>query len=182
MLHEERWGLITEILDEDLYARGADFERPSMVSFSNLSETIRLLYDPKELLGIKQISLHADLLNERHTQGELGKLVPMQQLTEADYFLFLRAQVLQPAESYELPIWMPWSSLHMNQVPRYIQGAKRIKYAQRLLQPLGVQDIKALRIRLVACTKSLEKGWGIRPFRFWNNIMADFDFSAIGTL
>src|SRR2546423_10080 len=116
LLREERWELITEILDEDLYARKADFERPSIVPFTNLSETIVLLYDRKELLGIKQISLHADLLKDRHTQGELAKLVPMEQFIEADYFLFLRAQV-QPATVGEWPVWMPWSSLHIHTVP-----------------------------------------------------------------
>ncbi len=180
LLREERWELITEILDEDLYARKKDFEHPSIVSFSNLSDTVVLLYERKELLGIKQISLHADLLKDRHTQGELAKLIPMEQFIEADYFLFLRAQV-QAATPNEWPVWMPWSSLYMHQVPRFIQEAKRIKNVQRLLQPLGAQDIQTLRIRLIECAKSLEKGWGYRPFRFWNNIMVDFDFSTIGS-
>ncbi len=180
LIRENKWELITEILDEDLYARKADFERPSMVPFNCLSETIVLLYERKERLQLAPISFHADLLNKRHSTGELADLVPMDQFAEADYFLFLRAQV-QPATVNEWPIWMPWSSLYMHQVPRYLQAAKRLNYAQRLLQPLGVEDIQTLQTRLVERTGSLEKGWGIRPFRFWDNIMAGFDFSTIGS-
>jgi len=126
-------------------------------------------------------SLHTNLLVERHSTGELGKLVPIKQFVEADYFLFLRAQI-QPPTATKWPSWMPWSSLHIHEVPHFLSKAKYIKYAQQLLTSLGVVDIPTLRTRLVERTGSLEQGWGYIPTRPWDNIIAEFDFNTIGTL
>jgi len=181
LLQNDKWKLITEILDEDLYARITSRGQPTMVSFYHLSELVRLLPNPPNPLGLKPNSPHANLLKERHTKGELAKLIPMEQFMEADYFLFLKAQI-QSDVAEELPLWMPWSSLHIHQIPRYLQAAKHYKHARLLLAPLGVKDIETLRLRLVERTGSLEKGWGYTPSRPWDNIIAGFDFSTIGTL
>jgi len=182
LIREKRWELIGDLLDEDLYARTENFGPPHTVPFYQLSEPVLLLDEVrKRRLNSNRISLHADLLHERHTQGAIAKYVPVEQFAEADYFLFLRAQ-LQPATiTARWPLWMPWSSLYVRHLPRYLEEAKRVKYAQRLLRPLGVEDIPTLRTRLAERTGILEQAWGAGPFRIWDNVLAGFDFSTVGS-
>jgi hypothetical protein len=76
---------------------------------------------------------------------------------------------------------MPWSSLYVRHLPRYLEEAKRVKYAQRLLRPLGVEDIPTLRTRLAERTGILEQAWGAGPFCIWDNVLAGSDFSTVGS-
>ncbi|NER03203.1 MAG: hypothetical protein F6K17_11490 [Okeania sp. SIO3C4] len=32
---------------------------------------------------------HSDILNQRHTNGKIAEILPMQEFIEADFFLFL---------------------------------------------------------------------------------------------
>jgi len=182
LIKEKRWEAIARILDEDLYARKENFGSPQIVPFYKLSEYIATLEEVrKQRLKSNLISLHANLLNERHTQGVIGQHMPMEQFAQADYFLFLRAQLQPETITSQWPLWMPWSSMYIHQVPRYLQEAKRVKYAQQLTHSLGVENIETLRTRLIERTGLLEKAWGYRPHRFWDNPLAGFDFSSIGT-
>lgn len=147
LIQEERWELLADLLSEDLYARGRDFGRMETVSFTELSEPIRLLVHRKERLQSNRMSLHADLLYERHTKGELGAVLPLEPFVEADYFLYLRAQ-LQPEKASQVIAWLPWSTLNLHQPPRYLLEAVSSRYAQRLLPALSVADIPTLRQRL----------------------------------
>lgn len=184
LLREERWEFMADLLEEDLYARKADFERPDLVSFSYLSVLLDSLDKVRKYrLKLNRLSPRADLLNERHTIGDLAKIVPIQHFAEADYFLFVRAQI-HVAEDPQWPLWMPWSSIYLRQTPHFLQRAKRAKYAQQLLLPLGVEDISTLRSRLVERAGSLEKAWKTEPYRmgFWDNSLAGFDFNNIGSV
>ncbi len=80
LIEDEQWELIADLLDQDLFARGYDFEQHSVaVPFSQISQYSRLLEQiRKQRLGSGRWSHYADLLNERHTQGELAKLVPIE--------------------------------------------------------------------------------------------------------
>ena len=183
LLREERWELMADLLDEDLYARKSDFEQPGLVSFSHLSELLDSLDKLRKYrLKLNRLSPRSDLLNERHTNGDLAKIVPMEQFAEADYFLFVRVQI-QPVKAPQWPEWLPWSSLYLRQIPGFLQRAKRAKYAQQLLLPLGVEDISTLRSLLVERAGSLEMAWKTEPFRmgFWDHILAGFDFNSIGS-
>ena len=90
LIEDEQWVLIADLLDQDLFARGNDFEQHSVaVPFSQISQYSRLLEQiRKQRLGSGRWSHYADLLNERHTQGELAKLVPIEKFAEADYFYY----------------------------------------------------------------------------------------------
>ncbi len=184
LLREERWEMMADLLDEDLYARKADFERPDLVSFSHLSELLDSLDKVRKYrLKLNRLSPRAELLNERHTTGDLANIVPIQQFAEADYFLFVRAQT-HAVKDPQWPPWMPWSSIYLQQTPHFLKRAKRAKYAQQLLLPLGVEDISTLRSRLVERAGSLEKAWKSEPYRmgFWDNSLAGFDFNSIGSV
>jgi hypothetical protein len=179
LIREERWELIADLLEEDLHARRAHCEPATSVPFSQISQSVVLLEEVRrQRLRSNHPSLHADLLNERHTQGDLANSVPMEHFAEADFFLYLRAQV-QEAEAPQKPaLWMPWSWPYLRQPPRYLREAERIRSAQKLLRSLGVEDIPTLRDRLqkrtVALTKILTNG-------YWTYALAGFDYSTIGS-
>ncbi len=151
LIRENRWQIITELLEEDIYVEnfrmGQYGYEPRFVSFTYVSRSVKLLQNRMNRLHLNRLSLHADILNERHTEGELAKLVSMQQFMDADCFLFLRAEFQKDSQS--IFSWFPFSTLYMEQTPRYLLEASRAKYAQQLLRPLGVENIETLRVRLV---------------------------------
>jgi hypothetical protein len=84
LIRQECWDLIAQILDEELYTqRLYSTDKPGSVPFTYVSRDLEFFRIRKERLGSNRISLHADLLNERHTQGELGNIVPMSQFISA---------------------------------------------------------------------------------------------------
>ena len=110
--------------------------------------------------------------------SNLARLVPIEQFSEADYFLFLRSE-LQPATQPTTIVWIPWSALYLKPPPRYILGAERIKYAQQLLRPLGVEDIDTLRVRLRERVGKLAGAWG--DGGRWHYPLSGFHFNTIGS-
>jgi hypothetical protein len=169
LIRENRWELITNILDEGIFINNAPSGMPDSVSFEYISEYIESLRYRKQRLQLNRISIHADILNERHTSGKLGEICPMDQFIAADLFLFLRADSK----------WTPWSTLYLfEHFPKFIVEAKREKYAKQLLQPLGVKDIDTLR-SLIADRRSQLHQY----FRtgFWHSSLDDFDLTSIGS-
>ncbi len=140
------------LLDEDIYVSNVYQGQPRAVPFTYAPQHVQLLADYSRQFN--RVSLHADLLNERHTQGDLAQLVPMQQFVDADYFLSLRAQ-LQPEDAPSAIEWPAWSILYMRQPPYYLVEAERTRSAERLLRPLGLKDIPAFRDRFIQRTPLL---------------------------
>ncbi len=180
LIRENRWKIITELLEEDIYVEnfwmGQYRYEPGFVSFTYVSGYVKLLQNRKDRLHLNRLSLHADILNERHTEGDLAKLVPMQQFMDADCFLFLRAELKKDSQS--IYPWFPWSTLYMKQAPRYLLEASRAKYAQQLLRPLGVENIETLRVRLVEGEAKLAQMFS-NPFP--RKPFGNFEPSTIGS-
>ena len=179
LIQEERWELLANLLDETLYARDRNFGLMEAVPFTELSEPIRLLTHRKQRLKSNHISLHADLLHDRHTQGDLGQAMPLERFMEADYFLFLRGQ-LKPAEASRLIVWLPWSTLSLRQPPHYLVEATSATYAQQLLRPLAVPDISTFRKRYAERASKLVGLWQ-ESGGFWFDPLRNFDPERIGS-
>jgi hypothetical protein len=128
------------------------------VEFTYVSKQVQLLKFRNHNQNLGRISLHADLLNERHTEGVIAELVPMQQFMDADYFLFLRVQITMTNQSFGG--WIPWSTLYLKQPPKYLVEASRAKYAQQLLQPLGATTITTLREQVDRSISTLQQVFG----------------------
>lgn len=182
LIRDSRWELIADLLEEDIYIenpwQGRYGYEPSFVSFTYVSQDVKLLRYRNDRLQLHRLSLHADILNDRHTVGELAKVVPMQQFIDADCFLFLRSECQEVEASGWLKSWRSWSTLYMEQAPRYLLEAKRTKYAQQLLRPLGVEKIETLRVRIDEGAAKLAQMYR-NPFS--NNPFGNFDPSIIGS-
>jgi len=163
LVHENRWDLIADLLEEGLYVENTGTGNSGIVSAGQLSYGAELLVRRKNRLKLDRVSLQAAMLNERHTQSEIVELVPMRQFVDADYFLYLRLD----------SDWTAWSTLYISrQVPRYLAEAIQAKNAQRLFRPLKVQDIESLRKLLIERRNSLPQlfrhSFGFRPLQGFN--------------
>jgi hypothetical protein len=179
LVREQRWELIADLLEEDIPVENSNVARAGVASFDSISEYIKLLQYRNDRLNLRRISLHADLLHQRHTQGALGKVVPIEQFLDADYFLFLRAQIqtMEPSQWIE---WKPWSALYLRgRVPRYLAEAVRAKSAQRLLRPIGVESVEVLRSRFAERAPELRRLFNDVFGRF--DPLGDFDPQTIAT-
>ena len=118
--------------------------------------------------------MHADLLNSRHTNGDLAGLVPLQHFVETDYFLFLRGELQRKEQDIWIK-WRPWSSLYMkSETPRFLAEAVRKKDAEKKLRALGVNSIEMLQKELPERAKKLaglfkSKTFFSDPLRFFNS-------------
>jgi hypothetical protein len=145
LIARERWELVADLLEVPLYVERGREGGPAMHSYERLSDYVQLLYTRNRRLGGHRASIHADMLKERHTEGELGSLVPFKQFMEADYFLFLRSVFQTPMPSIS-DQWTPWSNLYiLDNPPPYLVRAEYKPYAERLLRPLGLQSLQQFR-------------------------------------
>ncbi len=165
LLRERRWEVITAILDEDIYVRN----RPNfrIVSFDYISDYVELIGYKSKYVGLKSIIGHAEILNKRHTTGNLSEVLPFNEFVDTDFFLFLRSED-----------WWPWSTFYLRRdIPRFLLESTRERYAANLLHPLAVEDIQSLRKRVIErmeTWKSWETGMRVNP-------IGTFNIDAIGS-
>lgn len=147
LIRANRWPLIAELLEERIYVENTS-QGSGLMRFQEISDYVELLENRRRRLTPNRVSLHADLLNERHTQRSLDELVPMKQFIDADFFLFLR-------EGLE---WRAWSTIYMGHwAPRYLIESGRTKTAQQLLPPLKLSTIDDLKKLVAERTPSLRQ-------------------------
>ncbi len=179
LIHDERWDLVADLLDDDLYVININAGRPGIAPFGYLARPVELLGHRNARLRLNRLSLHADLLEKRHTTEDLGQIVPIGQFVDADYFLNLRDRLADPQEQ-EIFYWLPWSTMLMKNPPRFLVEATRIAQAQRLARSLGVTiaDINTFRSQIGAVARWHEK---LFTRGFWHSPMARFDVSMVGS-
>jgi hypothetical protein len=181
LIRENRWQLIGDLLDDDLYVNTQYGGRRGTVGLGYVSQPLKLLDVRKQRIKLTYLTLHGFLLNERHKQGDLAEVMPMEQFVDADYFLYLRGQLQpdRPNQDRGGVEWRPWSSIYLQDVPRYLEAARRVKGAQRLLHPLAVEDISTLRLRFTERVHGLGEIFGTT---IWDDPMRRFDPQSIGTV
>ncbi len=169
LIREDRWEIINSIFEETVFVTRSRTGNPDTVSFEYFSQSVSLFSYRKQRLKSNQISLYADLLNERHSKGRLGEISPVEQFIAADFFLFLRKN----------SGWRPQSTLYMFQhIPKFIVEAKREKYAKQLLRPLNINDIDELRKIIGESNARLHQFY---QSGFWDSSLDSFDLMTIGS-
>jgi len=148
LIRENRWRLILEILDEDIFEDNSPTSQ--IINLNDVSQAVELFENSSN-------NRHSEILNQRHTNGKIAEIVPMQQFIEADFFLFLlsETQTKDDSNSY----WHGWSLLYMEQTPKYLLEAKKIDFAQQLLPPLNLETIAELRDLISHAKTRLEQIW-----------------------
>lgn len=177
MLEEEWWDGLQEILNEPipvpyLHSRNG----PTNVSWNYLCQPALLLAD--ESRAKSRVSLHADILRERHVEGGLAAIVPMEEFMAADYFLYLCCS-LPPEDGANRSLWRAWSSLYLDHVPRFLINAEYPRAAHHLVSLFKLSDIEQLKSRLAERGHDVMNLYANNLFR--ESLLADFDIGAIGT-
>ncbi len=166
--------LIGDLLNESFYIQDHARRIQQTRSFDYANDHIALLEHRNRRLKLNFMTLHGKLLAERHSEGELGRVVPLQQFMDADLLLFLRSN-----HGDDQSNWDPFSTSNMYNLPRYLVEAVQRRYAERLLKPIGVDSIDMLCHRLAR-----RKAQHIRWFdsRMHYDSLEGFDVDSIGKL
>ena len=109
LLREQKWDMISQILAEPIPVRYVQRENgPGNAEWSDISRYVGMLGGESQRR--ERLSFHGDILNERHSKGELAAVLPFEEFADADFFLFLRS--ILPEEKYTGHFsWKPWSAV-----------------------------------------------------------------------
>ncbi|MCB1470432.1 MAG: hypothetical protein KDK08_25525, partial [Rhizobiaceae bacterium] len=125
LMREQQWQLIARVLDEPIPMQNLDHQQGN-ATWEHASEHLQLLID--ESAKRHRISLHGDLLSERHSgEGGLSAVLPMQELMEADFFLFLLSQTFKDDTGLRRHYWRAWSCLYLSQAPKFVRDSSRTR-------------------------------------------------------
>jgi hypothetical protein len=164
---ERRWKTVAELCRETVPIPNANsrFSGETPVTYLYACRHLELLEHRNRRLQLNRLSLHADILKERHETGKLGKISQWRRFQDADVFLYLRSA--RPQDTFSpYDFWVPWSAALLDGgCPGYLLEATQREKAEQLLEPLGVQDVADLRNRLREAEDSLRRLFGSRnPF------------------
>lgn len=140
LVREEQWKFIDELLSQDLYINNIELGRSGEYPYGYLSQHVELF----------DLTKHADILKERHSQEPLQSLVPAQDFMETDYLLYLRLSVSNGVRNKDRD-WQWWPrcvSFMYSNPPRFLQRMEKNSFALELLPVFGVNDIATLKARL----------------------------------
>ena len=139
LMRYDRWELLGLTLKENLFI---DKERDGgYFSYPFVSrDLLGLDKVRKERLGLNRVSIQADLLKERFTQGPLSNLLSHNDFLEADYFLFTRSVCLSESPDFLFDVWAPRACLYLRRAPRFIRKAESHNYLMSILPALGFDD------------------------------------------
>jgi hypothetical protein len=177
LIREHRWDMLANILKEPIPMRYLRREHgPGNVDWSFASEHLPSLLDEARLR--RRVSLHADVINERHTRAGLAAIMPMEEFMAADYFLFLLGALPPENASGFRMDWRPWSTVYMKNTPAFLRMAENKKIAEQLMGIMQVPSIEEFKKRLAERAPRLEQlfrdGW-------WDSPITSDDIHRVGT-
>lgn len=177
LFREERWAIVADLLDRGIYVPNPSDGRPRPLPFTEVSEYSRLLAHRSQRL--KRVSARADLIDARHRDGPIGSVTPTADFVAADFFLYLRAAAAAAPNDHGFD-WRPWSVLYLKDRPSFLRNVELRREAEKLLRPLGVADVEALRELFATRAPRV-----VRLYRqeaiFWDYPLEDFDPASIAT-
>jgi len=103
----ERFTEVNLLLTQQYYVAGiSDYGKDTMVGYESFREYLRSLEHRNNRLKLRRLSLHADLLEQRSKHSG----IEFRYLMQADFILFMRAEVLQ-SDFYSR--WFPDTLLYV---------------------------------------------------------------------
>ncbi|MBZ0217763.1 MAG: hypothetical protein K8F25_14490, partial [Fimbriimonadaceae bacterium] len=176
LIREQRWELLGVLVSEQIPMTYVPREHgPGNVYWDYASKHLILLMHESKIKG--RMSLHADMLHNRHTDGGLGSVLPFIEFTAADYFLFLLGELPPSDVPVGMP-WRPWSCLFMKKTPAFIKSAEQKKTARMIINVFGISNVdefkKRLNGRVGKVGQLFRDGW-------WDQPVQREDIDRIGT-
>ncbi|MDP3792211.1 MAG: hypothetical protein Q8Q89_00580 [bacterium] len=115
-------------------------------NWTELSEYSPLLDEERKKRNPIRISLHADLLKERHEKEVFSTIIPIKDFTETDFFLYLYGEGTSEDEYYSR--WYPQSVVWFSHTPVFLTDTIDYSKAIQLCHALKINDISELKKRL----------------------------------
>ncbi len=178
LLREQRWDILDYILKEPISMKYIKHEYgPGNVYWEYASEHLNLLLDesPKK----QRVSIHADILHDRHTSGGLSVILPFEEFAGADFFLFLCGELQSESTTDSFMEWRSWSYIYLKRVPMFIRSAEQISIANHLIKIFKIPNVDEFKVRLKERVPRLRKLFpnhiGMFP------IITDKDIERIGS-
>ncbi|MCL5037886.1 MAG: SIR2 family protein [Chloroflexi bacterium] len=141
LIKNNRWDIIGELLNEDLFVereRGSNY-----VSHVSISEYIRSLDEIRnKRLNLRRLSVMADFIEDRFTNGELSRLIKHKDFLEADYFLFMRSICHEMNLENLWNVWCPRSCVYLKGAPSYIVKAESQRFLENIVKAVGFRNKK----------------------------------------
>jgi hypothetical protein len=172
LMRDERWTILDNVLQQPFHIPNAP--GASLLSFRDVSYQIVLLDQIRTqrlmIEGRKRISIHADILKERHDGGLLSGELTWEEFLDADMLLFLKSFGGQNRDLFH---WWPPTAIYLgSHVPRYLAEATTVPGAIHLAGILGVTNA-GVRTYVTEALAFLRKGlsqmgsfqhlWGFEP-------------------
>jgi hypothetical protein len=175
LLREQRWDILKSLTDEPIPARHLHREHgPANVEWSFASQPVLSLYYESRTKG--RVSLHADMLKQRHTAGGLAVIMPFEDFIPADYLLFLIGEI--PPDTAPGLVWRPWSALYLRRSPLFLRTAEFHNSALRLMNLCRISSLQEFKKRLIERTPILEK---LFQGAFWASPLEQAEIERIGS-
>lgn len=175
LIREERWETISRLLNAGIpvrYSRTA--QGPANSAFHEMSDHV---FSFGQLSQERQrMSVHADILKQRHEQDPLRLLMPFDDLMGADYFLFLRGELSNEQPNTFID-WRPWTTVFMKYAPRFFHEAQHAANATRIAKALGLPDVQLLKEKLHERAGRIRQLW---RNGFWNDPLRPSYIDKIG--
>ena len=141
LIKDERWKLLDGILKRTLHVPNARSE-DTLLTFHYLSDHVALLDEIRNRRlatgTTRRISMHADILKQRHESAPLAQKLTWNDFLDADMLLFLRGFV--GSENGSGTYWWPRTAVYIgSRSPRYLVEAKTPQGAAHLKMILGLK-------------------------------------------
>lgn len=178
LIREQKWDMLRRILDEPIPMRYIRNQGAGNVNWEYASQHLSLLLaeSPKR----QRISLHADILRDRHSEkGGLVAILPINEFMNADFFLFLLREAIPDTTVFHMSYWRAWSCLFLNQPPLIIRASESKRVAMEVTKTLHLQNIDELKKLLIEKGPNLAKLF--RHDGFWDYPIDKEHVEKIGT-
>ena len=170
LYREGKFDILASILDGQLrVGPNRLHRRTTKEDWQELRDYSQLLADQSK--KTQRISVHADLLKSRRTDGPLSVTSPFIEFMEVDLLLYLHGKGDSKHGEYR-GRWYPNSIVYAgDHIPEFVTESKKHPHATKLCKVLGI-SIEEYKRRLAACRK-LGRDWPL-PIH-------DEDIEVIGT-
>ena len=176
LMREQQWETLSRVLDEPIPMYIPN-HGPGNVGWEYASKHLSLLLEesPKR----QRISLHGDLLKKRHGQGGgLATILPLRDLMDADFFLFLLSRTLKDPTGFDMRYWRAWSCLNLKHAPMFVQNSERTRIAESVAKTLCLPSVAEFKKLLAERGPDLAK---LFSGSFWDYPIEQKDIDRIGT-
>lgn len=149
LIRHHRWERLGEFLKAQ-YLVGTHRGR-FHVRFEDFCRTVQSLEIRKQRERSPCTSLHADILQTRHSAHELSSLVPFEEFIQADLVLFMATELPpeNPLDETFSPRWVPWSFVLQPpfSLPAILDQLQSARFAELFARAIGVDSVNTLRVR-----------------------------------